>query len=214
MPVTPPSQLSPESQPWGRSVDARIEQVIFDAEKNQRDISLALASQSGTLNRLGDQITELNAVVTDLAATQATLASQQTQLTAQVAAIEALVTTQVDGITGTNSASPTLTTTVTGYAGINFTVPAGFTRAQVMAVSAMYAGGTVASILRTQINGVNGPDMYAFTNAAYANATASSAASISGLTGGANLNVQSVANTTTGTSAAVILTSAVITWLK
>lgn len=135
-------------------------------------------------------------------------------LAVQVARIDALVATQVDGNTGTASASPTLNTTPTGYAAITFTVPSGYTRAQVMGVSAMYAGGIVASVLRTEINGSSGPDMYAFTNAAYANATAANAASLSGLSGGGTFTVQSVANTTTSSTSAVIITAATVMWLR
>lgn len=121
----------------------------------------------------------------------------------------------VTGATGTGSASSvTLTTTAGVYAPVNFTVPNGFTRAQVMGVSAMYAGGVVASILQCRIHGSDGPEMYAFTNAAYANATASNARSLSGLTPGGTLTVSSVARTSTGSTTAYLITSASVLFLR
>lgn len=214
MAVTPTRNLPPEAEPWGRFIEAEVKQIKTDVASLKQMVDNTLLGVNGALKRMGDQIKDLNDLVTAQQILTAQLIATQAQQAAQLAAINALVATQVDGITGTNSASPTLNTTPTGYAALTFTVPAGYTRAQIMGVSAMYAGGTVASILRTQIAGVNGPDMYAFTNAAYANATASSAASLSGLTGGGTVTVQSVANTTTSTTSAVILTTAIVTWLK
>lgn len=121
----------------------------------------------------------------------------------------------VTGATGTGSASSVTLTTTTGvYAPVTFTVPSGFTRAQVMGVSAMYAGGLVASILQCRIAGSDGPEMYAFTNAAYANAAASNARSLSGLTPGGTFAVSSVAKTSTGSTTAYLITSASVLFLR
>lgn len=168
---------------------------------------LVIEELDAMIDALEEQDAINDALIADLAAQSAALA-------VEVARINTLVAQQVDGSAASATASPSLNTTPTGYAAITFTVPAGYTRAQVMGTSSMYMGGIVASVLRTQINGANGPDMYAFTNAAYANASASHAASLTGLTGGGTFTVQSVANTTTSTTSGVIITSATVTWLR
>jgi len=145
--------------------------------------------------------------VTDLAAANATL-------TTAVANIATLVGQQTWGDVGNNAASGvTLGTGQTSYAVVSFTVPAGFTQAHVMGVSAMYSGGTVAAIVRTQIAGVNGIDMYAFTNAAYASATATLARKFA-VTPGQVFTVASVANTGAGTTSAYLATSATVTYYR
>jgi len=151
--------------------------------------------------------TALQARVDDLAAVVSGLAAAVTR-------IDALVGQQVTGEVGNNSASNvTLGTSAGSYAVVSFTVPAGFTRAHVMGVSAMYSGGTVAAIVRTQIAGVNGIDMYAFTNAAYASATATLASKFA-VTPGQVFTVASVANTGAGNTSAYIATSATVTYYR
>lgn len=143
----------------------------------------------------------------------ADLAAKTAAIATEVARINALVNAQVDGTTGSASASVSLGTSPGGYAPITFTVPAGFSRAQVTAISSMYMGGIVASVLQTQIAGNNGPEQFAFTNAAYANASASHAHTLTGLTGG-NITVRSVAKTSTGSTSGVIITTASVMWLR
>lgn len=214
MPVVPQSKLPPDSQPWARYVDDSVSSLDRSVQKVSLDTNASLKSVNGALKRLGQQVQDLTELVEEQAALQAQILATQAQQAVQLAQINALAANQVDGSTGTNSASVTLTTAATGYAPISFVVPSGYTRAKIMGVSAMYMGGTVASILRTQIAGVNGPDMYAFTNAAYANATAVNAASLTGLTPGSTITVRAVANTTVSSTTGVINTAATVTWLK
>jgi len=133
-------------------------------------------------------------------------------LSGAVSDISDLVDQQVTGRAGSATASPTLTTSTGTYAAITFSVPSGFTRAHVVAVSTLYAGGTVASVMRTRIDGDDGPEMFAFTNAAYASAASAHARQMTGL--GASFQVSTRAHTSTGSTSAVIITAALATFLR
>lgn len=207
--VMPPSNLSPEAQPWAREVEAQLRSATTQFASLDSNINAAFAGINGSLQQLSGQIAAI-------AAQNAALAAQQAALTTVVSDLATVSANQVAGSTGTNSASVTVTASAVDYAVITFTVPTGYTRANVMAVSSYTGGGTTASILTTKINGASSPDMYAFNNAAYASVTASYAQSLTGLSGGGTFTVASNVRTTGSptTTSAVILTSASVIWLK
>jgi len=178
----------------------RVGQLLKASEDKMFGLRASvLASVSGIVAALQARVDDLAALVSGLAAA--------------VTRIDTLVGQQVTGDVGNASSSVTIGTTAGSYGVVSFTVPAGFTQAHVSAVCAMYCGGTVAAIVRAQIAGVNGVEMYAFTNAAYASATATLARKFA-VTAGQVFTVASVANTGASTTTGVFATSATVTYYR
>src|SRR5665647_1769900 len=125
--VRPKNNLPPESQQWARSIEGELQQAQFDEGKSAQDNINAFKSINSTMKQVSDQL--------------ATLTTQQATLSAQVANIAALVGAQVTGDTNTASGSSTLTTTPINVVAVSVPVPAGYTRAQVMAVSSLESAG-------------------------------------------------------------------------
>jgi len=172
--VRPKNNLPPESQQWARSVEGELQKTQFDAGKSLQDNTNAFKSINSTMKQVSDQLATL-------AAQQVTLTTQQATLAAQVADIAALVGAQVTGNTKTASASGSaLSSTQLAIATVSVPVPAGFTRAQVMAVSALQAAGATAVTCATSIQGNASGDV----TGNYGFASNSHAVTLTGLSGG------------------------------
>ena len=191
-------------------IPAGLDEIPRDIKDLRRDLTELGPSVAKSVAGI---VADLTAQVAATAAATAAVAAAQITLAANVASIETLVGQQVTGDVGNASSSVTIGTSAGNYGVVSFTVPAGFTQAHVSAVSAMYSDGMVAAIVRTQIAGVNGIDMYAFTNAAYASATATLARKFA-VTAGQVFTVASVANTGASTTSAYIATSATVTYYR
>ena len=171
-------------------------------------------STQNVLAQVSTIVARQDAQIAEIAAATAAVAAQNVTIAAQVAAIATLVGQQVTGAVGNNNANlVALTTGAAAYAPVTFTVPAGFTSAQVLAVSAMYTGPMATVYLYTQIAGGNGIEMNGYGSGGVANVTSTFARTLTGLTGGSTFTVQSLARGNAGT-AAWISTSATVTYFR
>jgi hypothetical protein len=66
MPVIPASNLPPQSAPWGRSVDNRLQQAEFENAKSFQDIENSFKQLTSTVKQLQAQVTVLSGVVNAL----------------------------------------------------------------------------------------------------------------------------------------------------
>ena len=142
-------------------------------------------------------------VYADLTAKAATLA-------AQVAAIAAVVNAQVTGGVGNNYALTAVTSSWANYAGVSIAVPAGFTRAQVMAVSSVIGPTTDTWQIRVDIAGVTGAEYTVFGN----NGALGFAHNLTGLSGGSITVATGVRNAVASGNNRGIATSATVTFLR
>jgi len=171
--VRPKNNLPPESQQWARSIEGELQRAQFDAGKSAQDNINAFKSINSTMKQVSDQLATLTTQ-------QATLSAQQETLTEQVADIAALVGAQVTGDTNTASGSFTLTTTPINVVAVSVPVPAGYTRAQVMAVSSLESAGDGAVSSQTVIQGSIGDQR----TGVHSFVSTSHAVTLSGLSGG------------------------------
>lgn len=135
MSMMPKRNLAPESEPWGRKVDERLDSIDKTVAQNKQDTSNAQSAVNSTVTKLSEQVAAIDELTQELAAQQASLEEQQVQLSAQVQAIEEVVNAQVypvtfhrDAVAFTLSAGPGATI-VSG----TVPVPVGYTRALVYA---------------------------------------------------------------------------------
>jgi len=142
-------------------------------------------------------------VYADLTAKAATLA-------AQVAAIAAVVNAQVTGGVGNNYVLTAVTSSWANYAGVSIAVPAGFTRAQVMAVSSVIGPTTDTWQIRVDIAGVTGAEYTVFGN----NGALGFARDLTGLSGGSISIATGVRNAIASGNNRGIATSATVTFLR
>lgn len=75
MPVTPASNLPPQSAQWGRDVDARLRQAEFDNAKSFQDIENTFKGLNSTIKQLQSQVDILSGVVNALYSSNAQTAS-------------------------------------------------------------------------------------------------------------------------------------------
>lgn len=161
----PSRKLPPSAEPWGRAVDNELATISRTNEKQAQDTNNALSAVNGTLTRLGEQVSEIRTIADTLVVQQATLeaqqaalesqqntlTTQQAQLTAQVAQINAVINGMVSAQTQTASEYANYTGTITNYAPVSFTTPAGYTRAYVMTVvSAAFDGTSINGFVQAQ----------------------------------------------------------------
>lgn len=146
----------------------------------------------------------------------AELQSQQAEISAAVADISALVGQQTtpgtaSGTTGTGVA---LTDAWADYAVATLTVPASFTKAQVVGISSTYMGGAGMK-MRTGIGGAYGDEMNLIPEAAsgLCNGSSSFSRVLTGLTGGSTISVVTSA-IRIGTNTAYMTTTAFATFYR
>jgi len=184
------------------SVLANVSDIVADLQAQVAATAAATAAVAAA------QIT--------LTAQQATLTSQQATLTAAVANIGTLVGQQTTGDVGNAISSSVAVGTGGGnYGVITFTVPAGFTTAQVSANSSMYSSWGNTVILTTQIAGTNGITMMALSSGGpdYANGSSNFARKFA-VTPGGTYTVLTVASTGSGSVTAYITTTASVTYYR
>lgn len=239
--VTPKRNLSPASEPWGRRVDQRLDQIEKNAERNQQNTTNAQGAINSTVTKLSEQVgaiavltqqlaeqqAQLQAQQTQLSAQQATLQSQQAslqnqqnQMAVQVAQINSVVNAQVTGISFAN-ATPTGGTIAMGPGGTyvvsNITVPEGFSRAYITAVSSMSLSGSgVQALPAIVINGSVGhaSRVEAAPGVVSAHGSANYALSLSGLGGGSVISVGLRIVAATGLSSGDAAVSGTVIFLR
>jgi hypothetical protein len=103
-----------------------------------------------------------------------------------------------------------------GYAAVNVAVPAGFTRAEVLAVSSCFVGSSTSSnaaAMKTRINGADGLQMTVVTDPIFGNGASSFSASLSGLSGGV-ITCQTMLQATAAGMTGGCTTSALVTFYR
>jgi len=148
MPISPKRNLAPESEPWGRSVDQRLDSIEKYASQYQQDTKNALSGVNSTASKLSDQVAAIQTLTEELQEQQSTLEAQQAQLSAQVAQIQDLVNSTILSSTlGLTTSGHTLPagTTYNTVSSHSITVPAGFTKATVFAVCTLMGDATTGS---------------------------------------------------------------------
>lgn len=83
MTVIPKRNLPPGAEPWGRSVDSRVQSLEGAATRQAQDIGNTLSGLNGSLSRLAEQVGEIRTITQTLVEQQAVLAAQQATLVAQ-----------------------------------------------------------------------------------------------------------------------------------
>lgn len=157
----PKRNLAPESEPWGRKVDERLDQIDKTVAQNKQDTSNSQSAINSTVTKLSEQVAAIDELTQELAEQQATLEAQQAQLAAQVQAMEEVINAQVYPVAVHSEAEG-----FTLYAGTNATitsatvpVPAGYSRALVYATATLSAINSTATpdfvSVGIRINGVS-----------------------------------------------------------
>ncbi len=126
----------------------------------------------------------------------------------------AALASPVTGASGTASGTATVTTTIADYAVVTITIPAGFSRAEVVGISSVSGSGS-SSVLGvwTRIAGNDGPLNYAAVSGAYAAASSAHARSLTGLSGG-SLSVSTRAQAASGSITTNLTTAVMVTFLR
>jgi len=75
MPTTPANNLPPQSAPWGRSVEKRLQQTEFDNAKSFQDIENNFRQLTSTVKQLQGQVEVLSEIITALYSSNATTAN-------------------------------------------------------------------------------------------------------------------------------------------
>jgi len=148
--------------------------------------------------------------IAEIADLQADMATAQETLAAQVADLAAVVNAQVTGGVGNNYVLTAVTSSWANYAGVSIPVPAGFTRAQVMAVSSVIGPTTDTWQIRVDIAGVTGAEYTVFGN----NGALGFAHNLAGLSGGSITVATGVRNAVASGNNRGIATSATVTFLR
>lgn len=91
MAVVPPSNLPPESQPWGREVDAAVRQLQFESVQNAQSTSNALAGINNTLTAMSKQISDIAAATAAASSAAAAAAAAAGTANAAIADLAARV---------------------------------------------------------------------------------------------------------------------------
>lgn len=91
MPVVPPNNLPPESQPWARDRDAAIAQLQLDALKAEQSNANAFTGINNSLTAIGKQLEAVSAASAAAAAASAAALSAANTANAAVADLAARV---------------------------------------------------------------------------------------------------------------------------
>ncbi|GAB2457477.1 hypothetical protein [Xylanimonas ulmi] len=175
-----------------RKLQAQIAELQAQAQE--------LAEQAAAIEAVNDQ---QSAIITDLSAKQARIDALDLQVLRMAANHAAQ-----SGITlGTSAAS---------YAPLSFTVPAGFTSAIVTGHSAMAVGASTvnAAQMTTRIQGADGQFMNVYPDPNFANGATDFARTLTGLTGGGVVTVETRAYSQAGGVSAFITTTATVIFAK
>jgi len=122
----------------------------------------------------------------------------------------AALASPVTGDVGNNYVLTAVTSSWANYAGVSIAVPAGFTRAQVMAVSSVIGPTTDTWQIRVDIAGVTGAEYTVFGN----NGALGFAHNLTGLSGGSITVATGVRNAIASGNNRGIATSATVTFLR
>lgn len=172
---------------------------VADLERDLRELGPSIARSFAPV------IATLTTQQATLATQQATLADQQAQLTAQVATLAAQVALQVQPASGHSGvASGALTSTPSEITRCTFTVPSGYTRAQVFGTVfvSVYNTGNAADNIRAYLD-INGaysstPTINSLVSFSGAGLGSSYAATLTGLTSGSTFYVRGIVYNQTG----------------
>lgn len=151
MAVKPPSNLPPDSQPWGREVDTSISQLQFEARKTAQD-------NANSFSAVNNALTAINTQNAQILAQNAQISAQNAQILAQQAQINSVLDDLI-GYDSTWSNSSSATIGAGGWVTISsgsLSVPAGAQNAIVYVVSTsnMSSGSAGHSgQVRIRING-------------------------------------------------------------
>lgn len=154
MSVTPKRNLPPAAEPWGRSVDARVQAIEQASARQRQDNDNTLSGLNSSLLRLSEQVGEIRTITETLVEQQATLQAQQSMLTETVSQLQTVVNGMLVPQTGYDvNRGFTITPTPTMIASMTFRVPNGYTQALIYAVAVTSASNSNAdaSYLYTNI---------------------------------------------------------------
>lgn len=153
MTVIPKRNLPPGAEPWGRSVDARVQSIEQASARQRQDNDNTLKGVNASLVRLSEQVGEIRTITETLVEQQATIQAQQEQLQTQqatltqtVGELEVVVNGMIRPSTRYQprygfSVTPALQVVVPTTA----TVPAGYTRAVIYATAVLSARNSTTS---------------------------------------------------------------------
>lgn len=147
MTVIPKRNLPPAAEPWGRSVDARVQALEGAGARQKQDNDNTLSGLNSSLVRLSEQVGEIRTITETLVEQQSVLQEQQTQLQTQQETLTQTVAelqTVVNGMltpayrqVASNNFALTNTRAVIDE--VTFDVPIGYSRALVLAMSTLTA---------------------------------------------------------------------------
>lgn len=94
--MIPNNNLPPESQPWGRSIEAQLRELQTTQTTHETRTGNTAAGLQGTLRKISEQIHALEEVTQGLVEVTTTLTEQQATLAAQQVRILELIDTQIE----------------------------------------------------------------------------------------------------------------------
>lgn len=203
--------------PWAETV---AQEFPTQEPDTFRHLAQTIAGQKREMFDLrASVLANVSDIVADLQAKQATLEAQQAALTDQQAALEAQQAALTTADAGSaSSGTVTVTTTTGAFATILFYVPAGYTRAAVVANSAISfssATGGLGVEMTTRINGVGGVTMYQYVDTATGLGNGSTNHSrVFAVSPGGSFTVDTTASGGGASADALISTSAAVTYFR
>lgn len=230
----PRRNLDPAAEPWGRSVDALLDQLVRQNDRQDQGVNNAFKSVNAALSGITQQVRALGVLTQELSDQQQELENQQARLTAQQSTLSAQqsalntafnqiaagAANEVTGASTSNSnGSPISVGSGGNYVGASVVVPAGFSRAIVTGYSSIRIVGSanMALYLSVNINGNIGNPFPVFSEAsssATTSASAGHAATLSGLSAGQVVTVWGRTTSVSGVSGAYFSNTASFIFLK
>lgn len=199
-----PASLMPPGEDWlvrkVQELERRVNELVAHDVLRAAGVETAadLFKILGTLRVTGDTVIEGDLSVPNGSIDNAALANP-------------VIGTTGTASTGTGVALPS---SLADFAVVTFTVPAGFTRAVVLGVTTVTVT-TGDMIMSTAIGGSGGLQARCYVDSfGFGNGATSHAATLTGLSGGSTFTVRSQCARTGSSSAALIATSASVTFLR
>lgn len=220
------NNLPPESQPWAREVDLGIKANSAAIERLAQDNRNAFKGLNSSMKVISEQIAQLAEVTEGLVVVTNTLTQQQATLSAQQAALteafvelEDLSANQVTGATATNGTASVISISAgNDYEGASVTVPTGYTRAVVSAVSNVAVSGSGPLLRgRTRINGSYGVEGMMYSGSAsddIGSGSSSHATTLTGLSAGSSITAWFNVTQASSVSGAYIMNTLTAIFLK